>query len=173
MKKNIVKNGTRVICFAPDDESTNIFGTVTNGYNFNRNIYYDVHADDQKDGTEDLDFQIRGENFGLVPTKFINLTPHDIKLNDDTIYPVTGKVARVENTFSNFCCGISKVFYGEIENLPEPEDGVYYIVSAMVLAANNSKPIWRRRDDLVAPATGHPDCVRENGFIVSVPGFVR
>ena len=60
---------------------------------------------------------------------------------------------------------ISKVFYGE--NLPEPED--YYIVSAMVLAANNSKP--RRRGDLVA--TGHPDCKRENGFIVSVPGFVR
>ena len=75
--------------------------------------------------------------------------------------------ARVENTFSNFCCGISKVFYGE------PEDGVYYIVSAMVLAANNDKPRYRRRGDLVAPATGHPDCVRENGFIVSVPGFVR
>lgn len=62
-------------------------------------------------------------------------------------------------------CGISKVFYGE--NLPEPEDGVYYIVSAMVLAANNSKP--RCRGDLVA--TGHPECKRENGFIV--PGFVR
>lgn len=50
-------------------------------------------------------------------------------------------------------------------NLPEPEDGVYYIVSA----ANNSKP--RCRGDLVA--TGHPECKRENGFIVSVPGFVR
>lgn len=101
------------------------------------------------------------------------MTPHDIKLNDGTIYPITDRVARVENTFSNFCCGISKVFYGEIENLPEPEDGVYYIVSAMVLAANNSKPRCRRRGDLVAPATGHPDCKRENGFIVSVPGFVR
>ena len=48
-----------------------------------------------------------------------------------------------------------------------------YIVSAMVLAANNSKPRHKRRGDLVAPATGHPDCIRENGFIVSVPGFVR
>ena len=25
----------------------------------------------------------------------------------------------------------------------------------------------------VAPATGHPDCIRKDGFIVSVPGFVR
>lgn len=79
------------------------------------------------------------------------------------------KVARVANKFSNFCCGISTVFYGEIENLPEPEEGTIYIVSAMVLAAAKEKG----RTDVVAPATGHPDCVRENGFIVSVPGFVR
>lgn len=173
MEKNIVKKGTRVISFAPDSESTNILGTVTSNYNFNGNIHYDIHTDDQKEGTEDLDFQKRGEDFELVPTKFINLTPHDIKLNDGTIYPASGKVARVESVFSNFCCSISKVFYGEIENLPEPEDGTYYIVSAMVLAANNSQPRCRRRGDLVAPATGHPDCIRKDGFIISVPGFVR
>lgn len=77
--------------------------------------------------------------------------------------------ARVENQFSNFCCGISTVFYGEIENLPEPEEGTIYIVSAMVLAAAKEKG----RTDVVAPATGHPDSIREDGFIVSVPGFVR
>ena len=173
MEKNILKNGTRVISFAPDDESTNVLGTVTDSYKVNTIINYDIRTDDQKEDLLDLDFQERGEDFELVPRKFINLTPHDIKLNDGTIYPATDKVARVENTFSNFCCGISKVFYGEIENLPEPEDGTYYIVSAMVLAANNSKPKCRRRGDLVSPATGHPDCKRENGFIVSVPGFVR
>ena len=37
----------------------------------------------------------------------------------------------------------------------------------------NAKPKSYRRKDLIAPATGHPDCKRENGFIVSVPGFVR
>jgi hypothetical protein len=37
----------------------------------------------------------------------------------------------------------------------------------MVLAASN-------RDDLVAPATGHPDTIRnEKGQIISVPGFVQ
>ena len=105
--------------------------------------------------------------------QFINLTPHDIKLNDGTVYPATGKIARVANTFSNFCCGISRVFYGEVENLPEPKRGTMYIVSAMVLSAENAKPKSYRRKDLIAPATGHPDCKRENGFIVSVPGFVR
>ena len=106
------------------------------------------------------------ENFEVVPNRFINLTPHTIILNNG--HP-SGKVARVENQFSNFCCGISTVFYGEIENLPEPEEGTIYIVSAMVLAAAKEKG----RTDVVAPATGHPDCKRENGFIVSVPGFVR
>lgn len=114
-----------------------------------------------------------GIHFDVIPIEIINLTPHDIKLNDGTVYPATGKIARVANTFSNFCCGISKVFYGDVENLPEPKRGTMYIVSAMVLSAENAKPKSYRRKDLIAPATGHPDCVRENGFIVSVPGFVR
>ena len=162
-----------MVKFAPDDESTNILGTVTDSYKVNTTINYDIRTDDQKEDLLDLDFQERGEDFELVPRKFINLTPHTITINNGTQYHPSGKIARVSNIFSNFCCGISKVFYGEIENLPEPEDGTYYIVSAMVLAANNSKPRCRRRGDLVAPATGHPDCKRENGFIVSVPGFVR
>lgn len=63
MKENIVKNG--VISFAPDDESTNILGTVTSNYEFNGTTHYDT--DDQKEGEEDV--QERGE---LVPS--INLT---------------------------------------------------------------------------------------------------
>ena len=173
MEKTILQNGTRVISFAPDDESTNVLGIITDSYQFKGKTHYDVRTDDIEEDYLDLDFQERGEDFELVPRKFINLTPHTITINNGTQYHPSGKVARVENKFSNFCCGISKVFYGEIENLPEPEDGTYYIVSAMVLAANNSKPKCRRRGDLVSPATGHPDCKRENGFIVSVPGFVR
>lgn len=169
--KKILENGTEVISLAPDKESTNVLGVVTGHYMFNGRTHYYVHVE-ESEGSSDLDSQEYGEDFGMVPTKFVNLTPHDIKLNDGTIYPASGKVARVANTFSNFCCGISKVFYGDIENLPEPEDGIYYIVSAMVLAAEKSKPSQYQRHDLVSPATGHPDCKRENGFIVSVPGFV-
>ena len=60
----------------------------------------------------DLDNLMR-KDFEVVPNKFINLTPHTITLNNGTKYHPSGKVARVENQFSNFCCGISTVFYGE------------------------------------------------------------
>ena len=100
--------------------------------------------------------------------EYKNYTPHTIKLNDGTEYPSLGK-ARVSASFAETeTDGEFKTVYGEIEGLPAPEEGVKIIVSMMVLAANGGK-----RSDLVAPATGHPQTVRdEKGFIVSVPGFV-
>ena len=99
--------------------------------------------------------------------KFINLTPHTITLNDGTSFPTEGN-ARVVDTYTEFnTSGVCK--HGEIEGLPESEANTTFIVSAMVLAAAKEKG----REDVVAPATGHPECKRENGFIVSVPGFVH
>lgn len=100
---------------------------------------------------------------------FVNLTPHTVRLNDGTEYPASGVVARVATSFSTFDAdGVARVVYGEPEGLPAPQEGVLYIVSAMVLAA-----VAGTRSDLVAPATGHPDTVRVEGRIQSVPGFVR
>ena len=102
-------------------------------------------------------------------TTFLNLTPHTITLNDGRVFESVG-VARVANTFSDFdSCGVCSVRYGDIENLPAPQDGVLYVVSALVLAASKVAG----RTDCVAHGTGHPGCVRKDGFIVSVPGFVR
>lgn len=99
--------------------------------------------------------------------KFVNLTPHTINLNGGAAYPSDG-VCRVSATHSEFDAnGVCSVTYGEVEGLPAPQDGVLYIVSAMVAEAVPN------RHDLVVPATGHPECIRENGRIVSVPGFVR
>lgn len=100
-------------------------------------------------------------------TTFQNYTPHAIRLNDGREFPSMGN-ARVSNSFTRFDDdGICSVRYGKVQGLPRPKAGVLYIVSAMVLAASD-------RPDLVAPATGHPSCARnEKGFIVSVPGFVR
>lgn len=100
--------------------------------------------------------------------KFINLTPHVVKLNNGTEFPASGTVARVTNSFTEFDPdGVATVVYGEIQNLPGPAEDTLYIVSAMVRSAS-------KREDLVAPATGHPDAIRnEKGQIVSVPGFVR
>jgi hypothetical protein len=101
-------------------------------------------------------------------TKFINYTPHTIALNDGRKFPSQG-IARVANTFTNFVNGVCDVTYGDITGLPAPVAGTYYVVSALVLAGAKAQG----RTDCVAPATGHPDCVRKDGFIVSVPGFVR
>lgn len=38
----------------------------------------------------------------------------------------------------------------------------------LVLAAAKAQG----RTDCIAPATGHPKCIRKDGFIVSVPGFI-
>lgn len=103
-------------------------------------------------------------------TKFVNCTPHAIVITDGATYQPTGSVARVNATFSAFDAdGICEQAFGEVQNLPDPIAGTVYIVSGMVLAANQG-----RRSDLVAPATGHPNVVRnEKGHIVSVPGFVK
>lgn len=168
MEERIVKNGTKVILFALDDDDTSVTGVITGHWVNGGKLVYECHYK-ELDGTEgDLDSLMR-EDFEVIPNKFINLTPHTITINNGIEYHPSGKVARVANKFSNFCCGIATVFYGEIENLPEPEEGTIYIVSALVLAAAKEKG----RTDIVAPATGHPDCVRKDGFIVSVPGFVR
>ncbi len=99
--------------------------------------------------------------------KYINCTPHAVVLNDGTTFPPCGSVARVTDTYTPFVDGVCKCSHGAVQGLPAPVEGNYIIVSAMVLAASDRK-------DLVAPATGHKDAIRnEKGQIVSVPGFVR
>jgi hypothetical protein len=70
----------------------------------------------------------------------VNLTPHDINIvrEDGTTWtiPASGEVARVyANTrrvdeFDGV--PITQTFYGMVAGLPEPQDGVRYIVSALV-----------------------------------------
>lgn len=107
-------------------------------------------------------------------TDFVNMTPHAINLNDGRVFPPCGTVARVSASYSEpnvpgFAVGdVCQQVFGEVEGLPEPKPGTCYIVSALVLSALKGS-----RPDVVAPATGHPKCVRnEKGQIVSVPCFV-
>lgn len=90
----------------------------------------------------------------------INLTPHAINLHfENNIMQIqpSGEVARVNMTDRPFgfvsldepihrlLIPINKVAYGKVEGLPEPQDGVIYIVSAMVAQAVPD------RDDVVFP----------------------
>jgi len=129
--------------------------------------------------------------------KYINCTPHQIKLNSGKIFNPSGTVTRVSSTFiqvaggpacfycgqesTGYCyycgcdapiieeeCEFEQVF-GDVQDLPEPIQDTKYIVSALVLAALRGS-----RFDVVAPATGHKDAIRNNdGQIISVPGFVK
>lgn len=101
--------------------------------------------------------------------KFINLTPHAVVLNDGTVFPQSGEVARVSATYTDFSPeGIAEVKFGEPVGLPAPQEGVLLIVSGLL------KQACPHRQDLVSPATGHPACRRDvEGRIISVPGFVR
>ena len=106
--------------------------------------------------------------YHTIMTTFKNYTPHAIKLNDGRVFESEG-IARVNAHFTRLHDNIYEQEYGDIVGLPEPEKGVTYIVSAIVLTAAKGKC----RCDVVAPATGHPDCIMdEKGFIISVPGFV-
>jgi hypothetical protein len=100
--------------------------------------------------------------------QIVNLTPHCIRINDGTEYPASGAVARVAAGYSDFDeRGVCSAEFGQVSGVPEPSDGVLYVVSGMVSAA------MPNRLDVVAPATGHPEAVRKDGQIYSVPGWVK
>lgn len=111
----------------------------------------------------------------------VNKTPHVVVITDGPTYEPQHPPARVQATYeiptaigtkeSMQVDGVAlyRQIYGEIEGLPEPEAGTLYIVSAIVKMAAQAQG----RQDCIAPATGHPDAVRDDqGRIVSVPGFV-
>jgi hypothetical protein len=95
-----------------------------------------------------------------------NYTPHAVTVAGVS-YPPSGAVARVTASFSDIVDGFCRQQFGEGEGLPAPQPNTLYIVSALVFGATE-------RADVIAPATGHPDVVRnDKGHIVSVPAFVK
>lgn len=102
---------------------------------------------------------------------FVNLTPHDIAIiteSGNSVFPATGKVARVkvESKEVGRVAGIPvmKNFYSDVEGLPDPEKGTYYLVSKIVADAVPD------RDDVLIPN----DSVRdENGRIIGCRNFAH
>jgi hypothetical protein len=126
--------------------------------------------------------------------KLVNLTPHAIRVVVNDAYmdvleiPPSGKVARVSSKqyFYDYVevyqpdpfgegpeefrevvplrIPVYKTTYEEPVGVPEPKEGVIYIVSSLV------KQQLPDRDDVVAPDTG-PSAIRENGQVVAVTRF--
>ena len=106
----------------------------------------------------------------------INLTPHRVIVQSATnpedgwIFEPSGSLPRlqtieeeVEDTW-----GIPTVSrtLGAVQNLPDPIEGVKFIVSSLILSACPD------RNDLIAPDTGET-AISNNGRIEAVTRFVR
>ena len=113
----------------------------------------------------------------VMMKKLINLTPHEVVLyaNDgDTILeriPSSGnaRVAMTEEIIGELNgVPVVNVVIGDVEGVPEPQEGVVYIVSFITLQAFIETS---DRTDLVAPNTNSA-CVRDDeGNILGVMGF--
>lgn len=109
-------------------------------------------------------------------SKLVNLTPHEIglALEDQGVFvvvPPSGTVARVASTpgAAGRIPGVpvpvmGRQVWGAVTGLPDPVEGVTYIVSAIVLG----RPECLDRDDVVGPGTGPND-----GAIRFPPGHPR
>lgn len=103
-----------------------------------------------------------------------NFTPHEICIEGYFTFrfPSEG-VARVEQT----CMEVGhhggyplrKIQQGEIIGLPDPIPAVLFIVSPLVMQANEKAP--HKRYDLVSADTGETARRDANGRIVAVTGF--
>ena len=109
--------------------------------------------------------------------KFVNLTPHEIVIMQEgqgNIYiPVSGVLARCKQetrmlspitTEEGISIPLGVNSYGEIQGLPDPENGTWFIVSALVAQA-----AWALgRTDVVCPLQAVRD---SEGRIVGTTGL--
>jgi hypothetical protein len=121
-----------------------------------------VALDDEQGYSEAIDagyvtYACTDRDFIMVIPKndqeFVNLTPHEINVVDESgegviDIPASGEIARVETTRE--IAGkagnvpVYRTVYGEITGLPAPREGIVYVVSGMVLAQTD-------RIDVMAP----------------------
>ena len=99
---------------------------------------------------------------------FINLTAHTInEVTTGLEIPTSGIVARVKQETKKIASHAGVPLYtsvfGEVEGLPEPREGIVYIISALAL---NAAPV--NRTDVVAPGNLQRN---EHGQPIGCVGF--
>lgn len=103
---------------------------------------------------------------------YVNCTPHAIRITDGPTLEPSGTIVRsssaIEAAVSPDDIPRYRTAYGPLEGLPPPAPDTVYVVSSLAL----DKAKQEGRTDCAAPATTHPDVVRnDSGHIVSVPGL--
>jgi len=105
-------------------------------------------------------------------TTLINLNAHAINIQingQEIILAPSGTIARVSTksvqvntlTVNGIEIPVFKTVYGEIENLPEPQDGIVYIASTLLAQLAN-------RSDVVSPDTFNGVIRNEKGQVAAV-----
>ena len=118
----------------------------------------------------------------MTTFSLVNLTPHAITLigqdGCETVVPASGTIARVGSTPGTVeprdgfpCMVASPTVFGEVTDLPAPQDGTVFIVSGMVGSALAGRV---RRIDVFMPGTGPHDGARRNeaGHITGVTRLI-
>lgn len=95
---------------------------------------------------------------------FRNFTPHEINLLDEnqqvihTIQPEETPIRLSQSTVQVDTIGgvsITETQFGETQNLPEQQNGVYLIVSRLILSANPDRSDLLVPNELVRNEAGH------------------
>jgi hypothetical protein len=116
--------------------------------------------------------------------RIINLTPHQLNIYDPSGEavilsippppagtPIPRVSIRAETVGTINVNGISipvrKIVYGDVENLPQPEEDTIYVVSTFVILALKEKGIERK--DLLSPDTNPDSVIRDkDGRVLGV-----
>jgi hypothetical protein len=101
----------------------------------------------------------------MTVKRIVNLTPHEVNING-LVVPPSGMVARVATVqteagalvFDGQTVPVVHNTYGEVQELPGPEPGTVYLVSALVLSALEAQGIYR--NDVFAPDTSPQGAIR-------------
>jgi len=118
----------------------------------------------------------------MVKVKLVNLTPHELNVYNsegkvilsipppkDVPVPRVSIKSEVVGTIDvdGIEIPVRRITYGDVENLPPPEEGTVYVVSTFVILALKEKGIERK--DLLSPDTNPDSAVRDSsGKVIGV-----
>lgn len=137
-----------------------------------------LHWEDDAISTQILQADLDHIEAQLPIASMVNCTPHQINIEGLGELPPSGILPRVESHFRD-CFPLHgvrvtyKVGAGVVVGLPDPVEGLSFIVSGMVRDALRGLPEPLQRPDVFAPDTG-PDAIRNAlGGIIAVRGLIQ
>ena len=115
----------------------------------------------------------------LVKASFVNCTPHHLTVEGIGELPPSGILPRVSKQMTE-CWPLHGVRIrkavvdpASVVGLPDPVEGLTFIVSGMVRGSLSALPARLSRPDVFAPDTGDDAIRNEKGHIVAVRGLVQ